>query len=349
MTSKTKHLYVHIPFCKAICHYCDFVRFVSNSNCISRYTHRLINEINDRCKGCKFKTIYVGGGTPNSIDNHLLNTLLCTLSKYLAIDYEFTIECNPENITIDQAYILKTNNVNRVSIGMQTVNNTLLQKFGRQHTLKDVQEAISNLRKVGINNISIDLIYGFNELMDNDIRDTIKFIRSACIPHVAWYALEIKPGSFLNKNKYQLNDSHIEHQLKLIIKLMNDINYQRYEVSNWCIKSQFRSLHNQAYWLTHQWKAIGLGACGFEKRTYYEIKGNLKKYHLRKTKYSTSDYYFQIMMMGLRLQEGLDLTHPIYKKAYIYYKDKLKHVHVENNHLRVDNLNLLDNTLMELM
>jgi oxygen-independent coproporphyrinogen-3 oxidase len=183
--TQTKHLYVHIPFCHSICSYCDFVRFVKNDEVVDTYTDKVIKEIKTKCRNHKFKTIYVGGGTPNSLNEKQLRALLGTLNKYLDKDYEFTIECNPEYLTIQQSHILKANKVNRASIGVQTVNNTLLRKFHRQHTLNDVKRAITNLRKVGINNISLDFIYGFNELSNGDVNNAIKFIKNARIPHVS--------------------------------------------------------------------------------------------------------------------------------------------------------------------
>jgi oxygen-independent coproporphyrinogen-3 oxidase len=166
---------------------------------------------------------------------------------------------------------------------------------------------------------------------------------------VSWYALEIKSGSIIHKQNYKLNDEHVENQLKLVIKKMNNIHYQRYEVSNWCMNPKYQSQHNKAYWLTRDWKAIGLGSCGFEKLTYYENVGSLDKWHPKKTHYTKEDYYFQIMLMGLRLKEGLNLNDKIFKQAYLHYANKLKHIHIKNNHLVVDDINLLDNTLLELM
>jgi oxygen-independent coproporphyrinogen-3 oxidase len=247
MSKVIKHLYVHIPFCKSICTYCDFVRFVKDPQCVESYIKKLIKQIQLQYKPKQFQTIYVGGGAPNYLSNKLLNMLLRTLNKYLDKHYEFTIECNPELLTYEQAQVMKSNGVNRGSIGVQTVNNTILKKFHRQHTLNDVKTAIANLRKVGITNISIDLIYGFNEQTNKDILDAIKFIKMQHIPHVSWYALEVKDGSILSKQKYQLNDEHVEQHLALIIKHMHAINYNRYEVSSWSIDKPFESQHNKAY------------------------------------------------------------------------------------------------------
>jgi oxygen-independent coproporphyrinogen-3 oxidase len=176
MIAKVEHLYIHIPFCKSICTYCDFVRFVANNSCIDLYIRKIIDEISYKYKTHQFKTIYIGGGTPNYLNKKNLTLLLSTLKKYLKNKYEFTIECNPEFLTKEQAIILKQNKVNRVSIGAQTTNNNILQKFQRRHTIKNIQEAIQNLRGVDIFNISIDFIYGFNELKDCDIFSATKFI-----------------------------------------------------------------------------------------------------------------------------------------------------------------------------
>jgi oxygen-independent coproporphyrinogen-3 oxidase len=193
------------------------------------------------------------------------------------------------------------------------------------------------------------LIYGFNELTTKDILNTINFIKSQPITHVSWYALEVKEGSILSKQNYYLSDEHIDQQLGLIIKHMRNINYDRYEVSSWSKHPQYESQHNKAYWLTQDWSAIGLGAFGFENRNYYSYVGTIDNYKKQSTKYSLNDYYFQIMLMGLRLKQGLNLSNHIYNDAYQYFKDKLKDVRIVNHHLVANNLNLIDNILIELI
>jgi oxygen-independent coproporphyrinogen-3 oxidase len=185
MIRKVKHLYVHIPFCNSICTYCDFVRYVRNDQTKEEYVNKIIEQIKHQYKNHKFSTIYIGGGTPNCLNDDLLNKLLCTLSHYLLNKYEFTIECNPELITDTQIRTLKQNKVNRVSIGVQSINDSLLRKIHRKHTLIDVKKAIDKLRKFKINNISIDLIYGFNEQTLSNIKDTCTFIKKHKIPHVS--------------------------------------------------------------------------------------------------------------------------------------------------------------------
>jgi oxygen-independent coproporphyrinogen-3 oxidase len=183
MTSKIEHLYIHIPFCKNICAYCDFVRQLKEDKIANAYIKRVIDEVKRITH--KLTTIYIGGGTPNCLDNKQLNLLLKHARMKLNDKYEFTIELNPEFVTMQQAMILKANGVNRVSIGAQTTNNTILYRFNRQHSLKHVIQAISNLKKVGINNINLDFMYGFNEMKKNDITNAIDFIKTYKIKHVS--------------------------------------------------------------------------------------------------------------------------------------------------------------------
>jgi oxygen-independent coproporphyrinogen-3 oxidase len=150
---------------------------------VDAYIQRVIKEVNNIKN--KLSTIYIGGGTPNCLSDGQLNLLLKHACAKLNNKYEFTIELNPELVTEQQAMILKANGVNRVSIGVQTTNNAILHKFNRQHSLKHVIKAIDNLHKVGINNINLDFMYGFNELKTKDINNAIQFIKTHNIKHVS--------------------------------------------------------------------------------------------------------------------------------------------------------------------
>lgn len=348
MINKLEHLYIHIPFCKNICAYCDFVRQLKNDDkVVDAYIECVTKEVNSIKN--KLSTIYIGGGTPNCLSNSQLNLLLKHAHVRLNNKYEFTIELNPELVTMQQAMILKANGVNRVSIGVQTTNNAILHKFNRQHSLKHVIKAIANLNKVGITNINLDFMYGFNELKSKDINKAIQFIKTHNIKHVSWYALELKENSVLSKTNYKLNDEKIEDHLKLIIKRMHDIKFKRYEVSSWAKSSNYESIHNKAYWLTKDWRAIGFGGWGLEKRVYYSNIGSVNDWHKHKQKYSAHEYYLHILLMGLRLTKGLNLNNKTYWKAYLHFKDKLKFVHIKNNHLIADNINLLNECLVNIV
>ena len=351
MKNKVDSLYIHIPFCKSICTYCDFVRKVAKCQKEEDdYIDKICNQINEECKG-KFKTIYIGGGTPNSLSQNNLNLLLATCKKFIAKDCEFTIECNPEFINQDQVDIFKKFGVNRISLGVQTLNEKVNKIFNRKHTNKDIINAIELLRKNKIENISLDFIYGYHLIKQEDIENNLKFIINNKIPHCSFYSLEIKENSVLAKQKYQLDDEIIDQEFKFIIDMMKKYKYQRYEISNWCIDKKHQCQHNLAYWNTNDWKAIGLGAYGLENRNYYYYSGNTTNLKKINTKYNDKDYYFQVIMMGFRLIKGLDLKNPIHLKAFNFYKDKIdsKLITVTKDNVKVKNVNKLDDILISLI
>ena len=351
MKNKVNSLYIHIPFCKSICTYCDFVREISKSQKQENdYIFKICNQINKECRH-KFKTIYVGGGTPNCLSEKNLNLLLSTCKKIKAKECEFTIECNPEFIGNKQVNIFKKNGVNRVSLGIQTLNKKVNKIFNRKHSNQDVVDAIKILRKNNIKNISLDFIYGYDLLKQKDIENDVKFIINNKIPHCSFYSLEIKKNSILAKQKYKINDELIDNQFKYIIDMMKKYKYQRYEISNWCIDKKHQCQHNLAYWNTNDWKAIGLGAYGLENKNYYNYYGNTANFKKLNTKYSDKDYYFQVIMMGFRLIKGLDLKNPIHVKAFNFFKDKIdsKLITITKHNIKVKNVNQLDNILLSLI
>lgn len=352
MNQKIKSLYLHIPFCKSICSYCDFVRTVPKSSCeVHQYVEYVINEIKKQCKNRRFSTIYIGGGTPNSLNNYELERLLSCCCKHLTRFYEFTIECNPEFITDEQVAIFKKYHINRISLGVQSLNNDILKDFNRKHTADDVKKALTILRNHHINNISCDFIYGYNRMTTQDIVNNIKFIINSQIPHVSFYSLELKENSCLTKTGYTENEELIDQQLKLIVNEMQKYKYYRYEVSNWCVNKKYQCQHNLTYWKSLNWKAIGYGAYGFENPIYYWYIKQKNKIVKKVIKYQKRDYYFQIFMMGLRLTSGIDLSIKDNLLAYHFFKKLIPHnlVSIKNHHLIAKNINQIDNILIELI
>jgi oxygen-independent coproporphyrinogen-3 oxidase len=250
---EVKHLYIHIPFCNSICTYCDFTRFVCNESIKTKYINKIIRQINLRFdKKNKLDSIYIGGGTPNCLNEQLLNKLLGVCKKLVSTKTEFTIECNPELITKQQALTFKSNKINRISLGIQFCNNKLLKKYGRKTTILSCEQAIRILQSHNISNISGDFIYGLNELTKHDIKSNIEFIKKNKLTHCSFYSLEIKSGSLLNKGGYQINDEKVEEDLSNIEKQLKSIHFNRYEISNWCYNQKYESIHNKAYWLTKE-------------------------------------------------------------------------------------------------
>ncbi|GHU50782.1 hypothetical protein FACS189459_5300 [Bacilli bacterium] len=244
---KPEYLYIHIPFCKSICTYCDFIRKIGCSKEIECYVNKIIDELNNKYKDYSFKTIYIGGGTPNSLNDIILDKLLFTCSKLLQQKYEFTIECNPEFVNQKQIDIFKKNKVNRISLGIQSTNNKTLKEIGRKYTIEEAKKAIDLFYLNNINNVSIDFMYGFGNDTTQDIKNDFDFIVNNNIKHYSFYSLELKEGSIMTKQHKKLNDNLIDSLLEKVILLSKQYNYKRYEVSNFAISEQYESLHNKAY------------------------------------------------------------------------------------------------------
>ncbi|MDE5651445.1 MAG: radical SAM family heme chaperone HemW, partial [Ureaplasma sp.] len=345
-----KHLYIHIPFCASICKFCDFQRIRTNDETIIKnYVNEIIHQVKLTSSKKQYKTIYLGGGTPNFLPNNYLDKLLSFLKEYLDEEYEFTIECNPDLINLEQILIFKKNKLNRVSLGVQSTNNQILKQMNRTHTIEDVNNSIDLLKNNGIKNISCDFIYNLpNETVD-DLLNIKKFIFNHQIKHVSIYSLEIKENAILNREKYKISNEIEEDKLSIIKEMMNELGYKRYEVSNWSIENNY-SYHNLAYWQTEPWKAIGFGSHGFEHQTIYQIGGTVQKFYVNKIEnLSLKDYYFQILMMGLRLESGINLNIERNKQAYLFFKEKLKNITIENNFLKANNIDLLDDILIDLI
>ncbi|MCQ2956617.1 MAG: coproporphyrinogen III oxidase family protein [Mycoplasmoidaceae bacterium] len=224
----TKSLYIHIPFCKKFCAYCDFVKCIYNKETADKYISLVLKKLKPR----KYKTIYIGGGTPNCLSNEQLERLLKPLSKCLAKSYEFTIECNPEFVTDSQVKIFAKYKVNRVSLGVQTLDFNLLKTMNRVNHKYMVEQAIGIFHKHKINNISCDLIYGFQKQTNESIKNDINFLVANKVKHISCYSLEIKDNTAWGRQHYQTNDLEIEDHLKFIIDYLKQLKFVRYEVSN---------------------------------------------------------------------------------------------------------------------
>lgn len=347
----SKHLYVHVPFCNHICTYCDFKRVLKNEHTqplvdgyfgdLKKWTKKFIPK--------QFSTIFLGGGTPNCLTNDELEELLAMISVFADDGCEFSIECNPDLITKQQIDLFKKYKINRISLGVQSTNNQILKQINRIHTIEDVSFAINLLQANDIFNISCDFIYALHHLTLDDVEDVFKFILKNKIPHVSFYALEIKSGSLMKKLGLILDEEQEADQMEYIIKRFEEIGFERYEVANWTIDPKFYCKHNMAYWQTNDWIGIGFGAHGFENRIQYYFDKPLQSPILVTNHLSDYEINQQILMMGLRLVKGIDLTNPKFNYAYNMFKDKLKNVHItKNNHLVADDINLLHNSILDL-
>lgn len=322
-------LYIHIPFCKHLCHYCDFVKTIPrDQKVIDKYLDKLIEEINSyRQYFSKIETIFIGGGTPNVLNNDNLNRLLLALKDITPT--EFTIEINPELYTHEQGTIFLKHGINRVSLGVQTFNEETLKFLNRQHTNQDVFEAVESLKTLGINNISLDLIFAIPNTTIKDIQYDIDQALSLDVKHISYYSLILEENTYFhylyNRGQYHEVSQDLSREMfEFIISRLTDNGYNHYEISNFT-KPNFQSLHNKIYWLFDDYIGVGLGAHGkMEKTRYY----NHKSYHKYLDKpldqtydLTISDQITEHLIMGLRLKNGINV-HEIESKYSFKLYDK---------------------------
>lgn len=311
-----KGLYIHIPFCQNICSYCDFPKRVSITKIKEAYIARLIEEI-DYYKNelNSIKTVYIGGGTPNSLDLSLLELLLIKIKPYLDHSYENTIELNPELINENLVQLLAKYKINRVSLGVQTINDTSLKLLNRHHHKEDVINSINLLKSYNIKNINIDLIFGIPNTNINDVKNDLDFFYSLKIPHLSYYSLILEEKTILyykykNNNLKLLDDDIIADMYDYICESLHKNKYCHYEVSNFSLQG-YESIHNITYWKELEYVGVGAGASGFIKPYRYTNNSNISEY--MKEFIESKEYISQLiekqefMMLGLRMLNGISM------------------------------------------
>ncbi|WP_338970618.1 radical SAM family heme chaperone HemW [Spiroplasma endosymbiont of Labia minor] len=356
-----KNVYVHIPFCEHICFYCDFVKTkVISDKLIDDYLDKLINEW--KTKNCDYMldTIYIGGGTPSVLNVNQINKLMSCFQNNICKDTEITIELNPESTRKDKLIAYKNNGINRISLGVQTFSDDLLKKIGRKHTLETIKSAFYSIKEVGFENISIDLMYNLFDQTKKDIYFDFKMIKKLRPNHISWYSLILKEDSIWGKmqKKLPLNDYNFD---LLINKKMAKSNFERYEISNYALDGK-KSKHNLCYWTNKLFYGIGVGASGFEsldnELSLTNNVGNVTSYKQKKEILTIDDYYFQILMMGLRLIDGINLniendTYFAFKRYEISIQRLISKnlLEIKNNHLKTTELGYinLNDVLIEIL
>lgn len=323
-------LYLHIPFCKNICKYCDFYKMVVSRSLQEKTINYIIEEMKLReLSQYQIDTIYIGGGSPSSLDDDLLDKLLFNLSQLTNFDElkEFTIEFNPNDITIDKVKILQKYQVTRVSIGIQTFNNNLLNTLGRIPfvSFEELSEKIKLLNMYDIKNINVDLIYAIPGEVIDDITDDLNKMMRLPITHLSCYSLILEERSILyyeyTHNKIKLIDETLDEKMyEKINEVLEKNNFIHYETSNFS-KPGFNSLHNLIYWHRDDYLGIGPGASSSIGNHRFTNTHNLNEYFLgidnKNIKYaediidSKKDEQELMVMMNLRLSEGIN------KKRYL--------------------------------
>lgn len=307
--TKINSLYIHIPFCDSICPYCDFTKFISKDIFKFNYTYQICRDLKNLYKsGYRFKTIYIGGGTPTSLSLKDLRKILKLTKLLLAKkNYEFTIEANPESLDEEKLRLFKSSGVNRISIGIQTFNPKLLKIINRDYGINYFD--LIKLVKKYITNINVDLIYGLpGETKEDLLSDLDSFIKLD-INHISTYSLSINPMSlFYVKKVKEVSEDLSREFYDLILDILRKHGFERYEISNFS-KPGFESKHNLTYWKDDEYIGIGCGASGYYYPRRYKMSSSLTDYIRGKRNYEAEivhkkdniDYF---LICNLRLKNG---------------------------------------------
>ena len=328
---KIKSLYVHIPFCEHICDYCDFTKV----QYFSLFAHSYIKELRKELESYKIpndlETIYIGGGTPTALEDDLFLDLMKILQKYTKSVKEFTIEANPESLTIEKLQIMKEYGVNRISLGVETTNDEILKSINRHHTFLDVKNAVLNAQKMGFDNLNVDLILGLPGASLEQIKEDLLNLVRLNVQHISCYSLTVHPNTvFFLKGIQEPLDDQARMYYDFVHSFLKENGFSHYEVSNWA-KSGYESKHNYTYWQNEQYFGVGLGASGYIRDIRYTntksinhyLKGKYLDYQEKVT--PTDDIEYQIML-NLRTIEGINLKDFKDKFGFDLYQTKKKEI-----------------------
>lgn len=318
--------YVHIPFCEHICYYCDFNKVFLEGQPVDEYIEALLKEarlslIKNPVKN--METLYVGGGTPTSLNASQLDRLLSGLREILPYNEgEFTVEANPGDLSGEKLDVMKNYGVNRLSMGVQTFDDRLLKKIGRKHTAKDVYDTVRLLEEKDFSNVTIDLIYALPGQSLESFRDTVERALALDLPHYALYSLILENQTmFMNwvrRGKMQLPEQELEAQMYAeTIEAMEKAGRMQYEISNFA-KPGFESQHNLVYWNNQNYFGLGAGASGYLENRRYKNRGPIQHYMraltdnqlpiLEEERLSQKEQIEEEMFLGLRKISGVDKT-----------------------------------------
>lgn len=329
-------LYIHIPFCKQKCLYCDFPSFAGKEGCMLDYALALAKEINS-IKDKKIKTIFIGGGTPTYLSLEgweIIKKSIDGLDK--CTDLEFTVEGNPGTFTSEKLNFLKTMGVNRLSIGLQAWQDSLLKELGRIHNIEDFKQSFQMARDLGFDNINVDLMFGLPSQTLKQWVETLENVIELNPEHLSCYSLIVEEGTDFykrfEKGTLNLPDEELERNMYAeTIEYLREKGYMQYEISNFT-KNNKPCRHNLVYWNLDEY--IGCGAAshsysdGFRYRNEENVEEYIQKINVEsnaiveKRKNSVKDDMEEFMFMGLRKNVGIsksEFTQRFKKDIHIVY------------------------------
>jgi len=353
-------LYIHIPFCKQACYYCDF-HFSTNQSQREELIRSIALEL-DFQKGYlqheRIETIYFGGGTPSLLTKHELDIIFNSIYKHYSVNQEpeITLEANPDDLSKEKIKILEDSGINRVSLGIQSFDNTVLKFLNRAHTLEDALTCIDQLRDQGINNLSIDLIHSIPGQEDRLLRQNLEMALTIAPQHISVYSLTIEEKTVFGKwySRGQLKaveETQSAGQFELVMDTLTENGYQHYEISNFCMPG-FASKHNSSYWQQKKYLGVGPSAHSFDGDSrQFNVSNNhvyMKSLHegeipFEKETLTKENKINEYLFTSLRTSYGCDLSYLI--KTFNYDLKKINAEYIQSL-LKVGYVTLSDETLL---
>ena len=314
-------LYIHIPFCFHKCHYCDFFSIVGDKKAQETFVHRLLLEIKTVGQQIHdpISTIFIGGGTPTLLKGHLLSLVLDAISENFTFtdEYEWSVEANPETVTPEIASLLVAGGVNRVSIGAQSFDEQCLKSLERWHAPESVERSVHYFRDAGIENLSLDLIFGIPNQTINVFREDLHRAIDLCPEHISSYSLTYEPNTPLTvkeqRGEVQKIDEDLEYQMfEETMEILASNGYEQYEISNYA-KPTRQCKHNLLYWNNGSWWPLGPAAAGHIAGRRWRNVPRLSQYNKHDglppienvELLSPSGQAGETFMLGLRLRDGI--------------------------------------------
>ena len=366
MNKKELGIYVHIPFCKQKCYYCDFISYSNKYNEIPQYIESLIKEIEAfDFENYNVTTIYIGGGTPSYIDSKYIKQILSKIKEKTKYEMaEITIEVNPGTVTESKLKDYKEAGINRISIGLQSTKNQLLKQIGRIHTYEEFLDSYNLAKKVGFENINVDLMLGLPNQNINDLRESLTKVIYLNPNHISIYSLIVEEGTkienLLEEGKLELPAEEQERNMYWYVKNTLELNgYQHYEISNFAKKGK-ESKHNLNCWNQEEYVGFGTAAHSYINGVRYSNTEKIEEYieNIKKEKDSIYQIHeiqtieekqIEYMLLGLRKIDGVSIAkfkekfveNPIFlfrKELDILTKEKL--LQVDGDRIKLTNKGL---------
>ena len=325
MKNKEIGVYVHIPFCKQKCYYCDFISYCNKDNLIEDYVKAVKKEIRMQNIQSQITTVYIGGGTPSYIDSKYIVEIIDEVKKKnLSKRPEITIEVNPGTVTKEKLKDYKKCGINRLSIGLQSTKDEILKEIGRIHNFEQFLETYQMARKVGFKNINVDLILGIPNQRIKDLKESLEKIIELQPEHISVYSLIVEDGTLIankiDKGELELPDEDTERNMYWYVKNTLELNgYIHYEISNFAKKGR-ESKHNKNCWNQNQYFGFGVAAHSYRDITRYSNTEKIEEYiknvmterldrnriiHEIQKEYDAEKEY---MLLGLRKIAGVNIS-----------------------------------------